>query len=178
MAIRRDDLSPGRKILRSAGLTVILVTALFSAGIAYSYLTGGQGTGWKQIASAAGLAAASVALFAMLADAFDAWVRQGRMTPFSLKMTRSLIFVTMLAAVVLSVVAGTPLFFILMTPALMTYLFGVVRSRPEPIRRPSDLSGRRPASGRRSSAAGAKPSGSGAKPSGASRQRRGGRKRT
>jgi hypothetical protein len=171
MAIRRDDLTPGQKLLRSGGLTVILVTGLFAAGIAYSYLTGEQGTGWKQLASAAGLAAASVALFAMLADAFDAWVREGRMTPFSLKMTRSLIFVTMLVAVVLSVLAGTPLFFILMTPALMTYLFGVVRHRPEPIRRPSDVPGRRPANARRSP-------GTSAKPSGASRQRRGGRKRT
>ena len=104
MSMRRDDLTAGQKTLRSLGLTVIVVTGLFAAGIAYSYLFGGQGSGWKQVASAAGLAAAAVAVFAMLADTIDYWMLGRRMTPFSLKMTRSLIFVAMLVAVVLSVV--------------------------------------------------------------------------
>lgn len=166
MSMRRDDLTAGQKTLRSLGMTVIAVTALFASGIAYSYLSGDQGSGWKQVASAAGLAAAAVALFAMLADAIDYWVMGRRMTPFSRKMTRSLIFVAMLIAVVLSVVASTPLFFILMTPALMIYLFGVARRRPEPIRRPSDAPARR-----RAGAASQQRS------SGAPRQKRGGKKR-
>jgi O-antigen/teichoic acid export membrane protein len=166
MSIRRDDLSPGQKTLRSLGMTVIAVTGLFAAGIAWSYLFGGQGSGWKQVASAAGLAAAAVALFAMLADTVDYWMLGRRMTPFSLKMTRSLIFIAMLVAVVLSVAGSTPLFFLLMTPALMIYLFGVVRRRPEPIRRPSDAPARR-----RSGAV------SQSRSSGAPRQKRGGKKR-
>ena len=174
MSIRRDDLSPGQKILRSAGLTVIGVTVVLCGGLAYSYMSGEQGTGWKPFASATGLLAAAVALLAMLFDAIDYWVRDRRMTDFSRRMTRSLIFVTMLAAVGLSVAGGTPLFFILMTPALMIYLFGVVRRRPEPIRRPSDLSSRRPAG---TGARGGGKSGGG-KSGGGSRQRRGGRKRT
>jgi len=164
MQARRDDLTPGQKALRSAGLTVIMLTTLLSGGLAFSYLGGGQGGGWQRLASAGGLAAATVALAAMLVDAFDFWMRDRRITPFSLKMTRSLIFVAMLVAVALSVVASTPLFFVLMTPALMIYLFGVARRRPAPVRRPADASK-------------ARASASAAQTSGPSRQRRGGRKR-
>ncbi len=170
MALRRDDLTPGQKTLRSAGLTVIILTVILCGGIAYSYLAGDQGTGWRQLASAVGLVAAAVALVAMLVDAFDQWVRGGLMTDFNRKMTRSFIFVAMLVAVALSIAGGTPLFFILMTPALMTYLFGVVRRRPEPIRRPSDLPGRR--------APGAAGRSAGGRADGRPRQRRGGKKRT
>jgi len=169
MPVRRDDLTPGQKTLRSAGMTVIVLTVFLCGGIAYSYLWGDQGTGWKPLASALGLVAAAGALIAMLVDAFDSWVRGRRMTDFSVRVTRSFIFVAMLVAVALSVAGGTPLFFILMTPALMIYLFGVVRRRPEPIRRPSDVPGRR------STGPGAR--GSGARSGGGSRQRRGGRKR-
>jgi hypothetical protein len=165
MSIRRDDLSPRQKSLRSLGLTTLLVTVLVCAGLAYGFMTGDGGTRWKQLASAAGLLAAAVAVAAMAFDTFDLWVRDRRITAHSVKMTRSLIFVAMLAAAVLSVAAGTPFFFILMTPALLIYLLGVVRRRPAPIRRPADLPGRRSAA-----------AGSG-RPAGTSRQRRGGRRR-
>lgn len=167
MPVRRDDRSSGQKTLRSVGLAVILLTTLLSAALALTYLSGGQGSGWKPLVSSGGLAAATIALAAMLVDAFDFWMRDRRLTPFSLRMTRSLVFVAMLVAIVLSVIASTPLFFLLMTPALMIYLFGVARRRPQAGRRSARGSGRRSGES----------AGSAARPSAPSRQRRGGRKR-
>ncbi|HOT23597.1 MAG TPA: hypothetical protein PLB30_04560 [Thermoleophilia bacterium] len=171
MANVRDDITLGQLALRTAGLVVILLTTLVCAVIAGGYVLAGQGSG-KQFAAVAGLSAAAVALFAMLVDAFDYWLRPRRMTASRLRMIRSLIFVTMLVAVVLSILAGTPAFFILMTPALMIYLFGVMRRRPEPIRRPPGRPGRQPGGG-----TGQRLARSRASAAGGSRQRRGGKKR-
>ncbi len=164
MPVRRDDRSSGQKTLRSVGLAVILLTTLLSAALALTYLSGGQGSGWKPLVSSGGLAAATIALAAMLVDAFDFWMRDRRLTPFSLRMTRSLVFVAMLVAIFLSVLASIPMFFLLMTPALMIYLFGVARRRPQ--------AGRRSARG-----SGGRSGESAARSSAPSRQRRGGRKR-
>ena len=139
MSIRRDDLSPGKKALRSLGLTVLLMTALVTAGLAVTYLSIDAGSAWQRVALAASVAAASVACFAMTADAFDFWVRGRKMTPSRLRVMRLLILIAMLAAMVLSLVVAGSALLLTLTPALMIYLFGVVRSRPAPIRRPADL---------------------------------------
>lgn len=135
--MRSDELSPWQKTVRSLGLTVLLVTAVFLAGLAYTYVSGDEGTAWKRLALATALAAGSVASLAMTVDAFDFWVRGRSMSPFTLTMTRSLIFVAMLVALGLSLVAAGPALLLTMTPALMIYLFGVVRGRPAAVRRPS-----------------------------------------
>ena len=130
----RDDLSVGQKMLRSLGLTLMVVTGIVLLGLGYGYVSGGQGEGWRQVVSALALGVAAVAVFTMLADSIDLWMRGRRMTAYSLKMTRSLIFVTMLAAVGLSLLGGTPGLLLVMSPALMVYLFGVVRGVASPLR--------------------------------------------
>jgi O-antigen/teichoic acid export membrane protein len=147
--VRNDELTPLQKTVRSLGMTVLLVTALFLAGLAYTYVSGDEGSAWKRVALATALAAGSVATFAMTADTVDLWVRGRRMTPFSVKMTRSLIFVAMLAALGLSLAAAGPALLLTMTPALMIYLFGVVRQREAPVRRPRSADGRQRRGGKR-----------------------------
>jgi len=132
--MNRDDLSVGQKLLRSLGLTLLVVTGVMLLGLAYGYVSGGQGEGWKQVVSALALAAAAVAVFSMLVDSIDFWMLGRRMTAYSLKMTRSLVFVIMLAAVGLSLLGGTPGLLLVMSPALMVYLFGVVRGTETPLR--------------------------------------------
>jgi O-antigen/teichoic acid export membrane protein len=156
MSMGRDDLSPGQKTLRSLGMTVILGTALLTAGLAVTYVSSDDGSTWSRLALATSMAAASVACFGILVDAFDFWVRGGRMTPFSRKMTRSLVFVAMLVALGLSLLAAGPALLLTLTPALMIYLFGVVRQRPAPIRRPPDLSSGHPSSAPRQKRGGKK----------------------
>ena len=133
--MRDDRQTAGQRAARSLGMTVLLVTAVLAGALAVTTL-GAEGVVWRRLAVAGGLAAASVAAVAMTADAADLWVRRRRMTPYSLKMTRSLVFVAMLVAAVLSVVGRATGFFLLMTPALLIYLFGVVRRREAPVRRP------------------------------------------
>lgn len=165
MSMRRDDLSAGQKTLRSLGMTVIMLTALLTAGLAFTFISGDEGSAWERLALATSMAAAAVACGAILADTFDTWVRGTRMSPFSRRMTRSLIFVAMLVALGLSLVASGPALLLTLTPVLMIYLFGVVRHRPEPIRRPSDWSGARSGGESRKGSASAP------------RQKRGGKKR-
>lgn len=145
----REDLTAGQRALRSLGMTVLAVTGVFLAGLAFTYVSGDGGSTWKRLALATGLAAGSIAAFAMTADAFDLWVRDRRMTDFGLKMTRSLIFVAMLGALGLSLVAAGPALLLTMTPAMMVYLFGVVRGRPAPARRPQSGERRQRRGGRK-----------------------------
>ena len=44
----------------------------------------------------------------MMVDSFDLWMRGRRITAFSVRMVHSLVFVTILVAVVLSLVTRTP----------------------------------------------------------------------
>ncbi len=137
VAVKRDDLSVAQKALRSLGVGVILATAVLATGLTVRYLSGDGGSASTRLALAISMVGASVACFAMLVDAFDFWLLGRRMTPFSVKMTRSLVFVAMLVAIGLSLaVAGTALLLVL-TPALMIYLFGVARRRPPATGRPS-----------------------------------------
>jgi hypothetical protein len=126
-----DQLSGGAKALRSLGLTVFVVSAVFCGMLALTYLYGDQFLGWRRLAAAVALALAAAAAVGMTVDAFDLWVRGRRMTSFSLRMWHSFIFICVLVALVLTIVARAGGLLIVLTPALMVYLFAVVM-RPAP----------------------------------------------
>ena len=152
----RQDLTVGQRVLRSAGLTILLMTALACGLLAYTYAAGSQFGGWRQPFVVLSLLLAAVAVITMTIDSFDLWMRGRRITAFSVRMVHSLVFVAILVAVVLSVVTRTPGLLLVMTPALAIYLFTVLR--PQAASRPGTARG-----GGRSRAG---------------RQKRGGRKRS
>jgi hypothetical protein len=135
----RQDLTVGQRVLRSLGLTVLLMTALGCGMLAYTYATGDQFEGWRRPYIVLSLLLAAVAAVTMTIDAFDLWMRGRRITAFSVRMVHSLVFVAILAAVVLSVVTRTPGLLLVMTPALVIYLFTVLR--PQPASRPGPVRG-------------------------------------
>jgi hypothetical protein len=145
------------RLLRTAGVAVVTATAFYLAVQTVSLLVGDAAEpGVRQYAVAATFALVTVATGAMAVDLGDRWLRGGRMTAFSQKMTRSLVFVTLLVALLLSLVVRGPSFFLPLMPALLIYLVGTWQ-RPAPrtaaTRRPAGTS------------------------TGKGRQRRGGRKR-
>jgi hypothetical protein len=142
-------------LLRSVAVGLVAATAGFLAMLAYQNLVA-EADGVRRYAVAAALLLAAVATGAMAYDLFDLWLRGRRMTPFSVKMTRSLIFVTLLVALLLTFAFRGPSLFLPLTPALVVYLVATWR-RPEAQSR----GGRRPAE----------------RGGGKGRQRRGGRKR-
>lgn len=134
----RQDLTVGQRVLRSSGLTILLMTALACGMLAYTYAVGSQIGGWRQPLVVLSLLLAAVAALSMTIDSFDLWMLGRRITAFSVRMVHSLVFVAILVAVVLSVVTRTPGLLLVMTPALVIYLFTVLRpqqaSRPGPAR--------------------------------------------
>ncbi|MCX6363765.1 MAG: hypothetical protein NTW58_06270 [Actinobacteria bacterium] len=134
----RQDLTVGQRVLRSAGLSILLMTALVCGLLAYTYATGDRFGGWRQPLVVLSLLLAALAAFVMMIDSFDLWMLGRRITAFSVRMVHSLVFVAILVAVVLSVVTGTPGLLLVMTPALVIYLFTVLKpqaaSRPGPAR--------------------------------------------
>ncbi len=133
------DLTVGQRVLRSMGLTVLLMTALVCGLLAYTYATGDRFGGWRQPLIVLSLLLAAVAAFVMMVDSFDLWMRGRRITAYSVRMVHSLVFVTILVAVVLSLVTRTPGLLLVMTPALVVYLLTVLRpqapSGPRPVGR-------------------------------------------
>ena len=65
----------------------------------------------------------------MLIDAADLWVRGRKMTPHSVKMFRSLVFVAVLGALAGSLLGGNSLVVLFLAPAMIIYLF-ITRKRP------------------------------------------------
>jgi hypothetical protein len=135
----RQDLTVGQRVLRSMGLTVLLMTVLVCAMLAYTYAVGSRFGGWRQPFVVLSLLLAAVAAFTMMIDSFDLWMLGRRITAFSVRMVHSLVFVAVLVAVVLSVVTRTPGLLLVMTPALVIYLFTVMR--PQPASRPGPARG-------------------------------------
>ena len=135
----RRDLTVGQRVLRSTGLTILLMTALICGMLAYTYASGDRFGGWRQPLVVLSLLLAAVAASVMMVDAFDLWMRGRRITAYSVRMVHSLVFVTMLAAVVLSLVTRTPGLLLVMTPALAIYLVTVLKpqapARPRPVGR-------------------------------------------
>ena len=72
---------------------------------------------------------AAVAAFVMLLDAADLWVRGRKMTAYSVKMFRSLVFVAVLGALAASLLGGNSLVIIFLAPAMVIYLF-ITRKNP------------------------------------------------
>ena len=143
----RQDLTVGQRVLRSAGLTILLMTALACGMLAYTYATGSQFGGWRQPFVVLSLLLAALAALVMTIDSFDLWMLGRRITAFSVRMVHSLVFVAILAAVVLSLVTKTPALLLVMTPALVIYLFTVLK--PQPASRPGPArAGGRSRSGR------------------------------
>ena len=130
----RQDLTVGQRVRRSVGLTILLMTALACGMLAYTYATGSQFGGWRQPFVVLSLLLAALAALTMTIDSFDLWMLGRRITAFSVRMVHSLVFVALLVAVVLSVVTRTPGLLLVMTPALVIYLFTVMR--PQPASRP------------------------------------------
>ena len=142
-----QDLTVGRRVLRSTGLTILLMTALACGMLAYTYATGSQFGGWRQPFVVLSLLLAALAALVMTIDSFDLWMLGRRITAFSVRMVHSLVFVAILAAVVLSLVTKTPALLLVMTPALVIYLFTVLK--PQPASRPGPArAGGRSRSGR------------------------------
>ena len=135
----RQDLTVGQRVLRSGGLTILLMTALACGMLAYTYATGDQFGGWRQPFIVLSLLLAALAALTMTIDSFDLWMRGRRITAFSVRMVHSLVFVALLVAVVLSVVTRTPGLLLVLTPALVIYLFPVMR--PQPASRPGPARG-------------------------------------
>ena len=126
----RQDLTVGQRVLRSSGLTILLMTTLACGMLAYTYAVGGQIGGWRQPLVVLSLLLAAVAALTMTIDSFDLWMLGRRITASSVRMVHSLVFVAILVAVVLSVVTRTPGLLFVMTPALVIYLFTVMRPQP------------------------------------------------
>ena len=72
---------------------------------------------------------ATIAAFGMLIDAADLWVRGRKMTPYSVKMFRSLVFIAVLGALAASMLGGNSLVIPFLAPAMIIYLF-IARKRP------------------------------------------------
>jgi len=108
------------RLLRTAGVAIVAATAFYLAVQTVSLLVGDAAdAGVQRFAVAATFAVVTVATGAMAVDLADRWLLGGRLTAFSQKMVRSLVFVSLLLALVLSLVFRGPSFFLPLTPALL-----------------------------------------------------------
>lgn len=119
---------PGIRVLEAFGLTVFLATAAFLTALFLSGL-GGVFESLETAAAAFSTLCATVAAFAMLIDAADLWVRGRKMSPYAVKMFRSLVFIAVLGALAASLLGGNSLVIPLLVPAMIVYLF-IARKRP------------------------------------------------
>ena len=170
---------PARPAIRAGqalGLTIFVATAAFLTAL----LLSGVGSTFDSVQKAAvsfSTLCAAVAAFVMLLDAADLWVRGRKMTAYSVKMFRSLVFVAVIGALAASLLGGNSLVIIFLAPAMIVYLFITRRNPNDPYatatgssRSGSSRSGSR--GGSSGSSAGSRPTGSSSK----SRQRKGGKK--
>ena len=126
----RQDLTAGQRVLRSLGLTILLMTALGAGTLGVTLLNADTISGWRRPLVVVSLLLAAGAALVMTIDAFDLWMLGRRITAFSVKMVHSLVFVAMLAAIVLSVVTRTSGLLLVIAPAMAIYLFTVVKRVP------------------------------------------------
>jgi hypothetical protein len=162
--VPQQPAKPGIRVLEALGLTVFLATAAFLTALFLTRL----GTVFESLQTAAAAFStlcAAVAAFGMLIDAADLWVRGRKMTPYSVKMVRMLVFVAVLGALAASMLGGNSLVIFFLAPAMVIYL---VISRKRPATRYATAPG-----STRGGPATRPASSSSAK----SRQRRGGKKR-
>lgn len=120
---------PRIRIGQSIALTIFLLTAILLIGLAITFIAR-EDLSLRGVALVLSTLAAAVACLAMFADGFDLWMLGRRITDFSLRMTHSLVFVSVLVAFVLSIFGTNTLLFIIMAPALIAYLFTVLKPPP------------------------------------------------
>jgi hypothetical protein len=147
---------------QAAGLTLFVVTLAVLTAFFVTFARRGVAD-LQQAALMFCTAAAIAAVAGMGWDAVDLWLRGRRMTPYSVKMFRSLVFVAVLVAVGSSFLARTTAPVLVLAPSMVVYLF-VARRPPE-----GAAAGGRGAGAARPAAASAG--------SAKTRQRRGGKKR-
>ena len=124
----RQPARPGVRASQALGLTIFLATAAFLVAL----LLSGLGSAFESVQKAAvafSTLCAAVAAFGMLIDAADLWVRGRKMTAYSVKMFRSLVFVAVLGALVASLFGGNSLVIVFLAPAMIVYL---VHRAPSP----------------------------------------------
>ena len=124
---------PGIRLGQAAGLTVFVVTAALLTSLVITRVVAGISS-LQTAALAFSTAAAAVAVFAMLFDAIDLWLRGRRMTAYSVKMFRSLVFVAILGALASSLLGGNSALVLVLAPSMIVYFFIV---RATAVRRPA-----------------------------------------
>jgi hypothetical protein len=173
-SVPQPTAKPAKPAIRAGqalGLTIFVATAAFLTAL----LISGAGTTFDSVQKAAvsfSTLCAAVAAFVMLLDAADLWVRGRKMTAYSVKMFRSLVFIAVLGALAASLFGGNSLVIVFLAPAMIVYLV-ITRKNPNTSRAAAAGSAR---SGSRSGSSvpsgGGRPTGSHSK----SRQRKGGKK--
>ena len=121
---------PAKRGIRAGqalGLTVFLVSAILLTALFITRL-GSAFDSLQLMAASLSTLSAAVAAFAMLIDGVDLWVRGRKMTPYSVRMFRSMIFVAVLVALLTSLVGGNSLMVVILAPSMLVYLFIARRS--------------------------------------------------
>ena len=161
---------PAIRAGQALGLTIFVATAAFLTAL----LISGVGATFDSVQKAAvsfSTLCAAIAAFVMLLDAADLWVRGRKMTAYSVKMFRSLVFVAVLGALAASLLGGNSLVIIFLAPAMFVYLFITRRNPSDPCARDGSRA-RALGGGSSASSGGGRPAGAHSK----SRQRKGGKK--
>jgi hypothetical protein len=121
---------PARPTIRlgqAAALTLFVATLAILTGLFFTFVPRASFT-TQNIALLFSTLCAIVATFGMGWDAVDLWLRGRKMTPYSVKMFRSMVFVAVLGALGTSFVARTTAPVLILAPSMFVYLF--VSRRP------------------------------------------------
>lgn len=119
---------PGFRALEALGLTVFLATAAFLTALFLTRI-GSVFDSLQTAAAAFSTVCAAVAAVGMLIDAADLWLRGRKMTPYGVKMIRSLVFIAVLGALAGSMLGGNSLVVLFLAPSMIVYLV-IARKRP------------------------------------------------
>jgi len=126
--VPQQPAKPGFRALEALGLTIFLATAAFLTALFLSHL-GSVFDSLQTAAATFSTLCAAIAAFVMLMDAADLWVRGRKMSPYRVKMFRSLVFIAVLGALAGSLLGGNSLVIPFLAPAMIIYLF-IARKRP------------------------------------------------
>ena len=126
---------------RSIGVTVFFMTAVAAATLAYTVSSGGAIGGRRQTLVVISLLLAAVAALTMTVDSFDLWMLGRRIPALVVRIVHWLVFVAVVAAAAVSVVARTPGLLLVMIPAVGIYLFATMRRQPATRRRAAGREG-------------------------------------
>jgi hypothetical protein len=158
---------PARSALsfgQAAGLTLYVATLAILTALFITFLTKG-GFDLHRASLLFSTLCAMVATFGMGWDAYDLWVRGRQMTPHSVRLFRSMVFVAVIGALATGFLASSTLPVLVLGPSMLVYLFIA--------RRPAAASSRGAGSSRPPASGGGR---TGSVSSSKARQRRGGKK--